>query len=321
MFCVFSLSEADDEEFGNEASAEKLLNSNNSIKFMENILDNYTLQPNQLLQQQQPMGHYCAHQTQQLSQGNQMIPDYNIQDPCAWANNQKHIDQDPQMSSGLNTYQRAYQDHQVTSSFNYPLQQQQQLEAFRHKHWRQARANPYNQQNHQQQNYPYPKYTNVMRAGKCGMNVNKPTLREHLTAQQQQLPQQRQLMGVPMNTVPSDKLSMFLASCPNTIWKFLLELLLDRNFGKLISWTGNGWEFKIIDPEMVSQLWMKKKNKKKMNYDILSRNIRYYYGKGIIEKTEGKEYVYYFALDLQTKVNLTPIQLWKKYNLTPKVVQ
>ena len=130
----FSLSEADDEQFGNETSAEKLLNSNNSMNFMENIIDNYTLQSNQLLQQQLPMGDYCANQTQQLSQGNQMIQVPNIQDPCAWANNQKHIYQETQMSSGLNTYQQAYQDPQISSRFNYPLQQQQQLGAFRHQH-------------------------------------------------------------------------------------------------------------------------------------------------------------------------------------------
>ena len=136
---------------------------------------------------------------------------------------------------------------------------------------------------------------------------------------QQQMQQQKQFTGTAMNT-DGNRLPLMLASLPDTIYKFLLELLLNIKYEKFISWTGNDWEFKINDPVRVSQLWMKRQKKTKMNYDILSRNIRYYYGKGIIERTHNKEYVYYFVLDLRTMLNITPSQLWKKYKLTPKPV-
>lgn len=37
-----------------------------------------------------------------------------------------------------------------------------------------------------------------------------------------------------------------------------------------------------------------------MNYEKLSRGLRYYYDKNIIHKTAGKRYVYRFVCDLQT---------------------
>ena len=38
---------------------------------------------------------------------------------------------------------------------------------------------------------------------------------------------------------------------PVQLWQFLLELLSDRSFQNIIVWTGNGWEFKLKDPDEV----------------------------------------------------------------------
>ena len=68
------------------------------------------------------------------------------------------------------------------------------------------------------------------------------------------------------------------------LWQFLLELLGDKNSKSVIQWVGNDGEFKLNDPELVAQLWGKRKNKPKMNYEKLSRALRYYYSEAMIAK-------------------------------------
>lgn len=92
----------------------------------------------------------------------------------------------------------------------------------------------------------------------------------------------------------------FTGSGPIQLWQFLLELLTDKSCQGFISWTGDGWEFKLTDPDEVARRWGIRKNKPKMNYEKLSRGLRYYYDKNIIHKTAGKRYVYRFVCDLQT---------------------
>lgn len=45
-------------------------------------------------------------------------------------------------------------------------------------------------------------------------------------------------------------------------------------------------EFKLIEPEEVARRWGIQKNRPAMNYDKLSRSLRYYYEKGIMQKGE-----------------------------------
>lgn len=92
----------------------------------------------------------------------------------------------------------------------------------------------------------------------------------------------------------------FTGSGPIQLWQFLLELLTDKSCQGFISWTGDGWEFKLTDPDEVARRWGIRKNKPKMNYEKLSRGLRYYYDKNIIHKTAGKRYVYRFVCDLQS---------------------
>lgn len=92
----------------------------------------------------------------------------------------------------------------------------------------------------------------------------------------------------------------FTGSGPIQLWQFLLELLTDKQCQGFISWTGDGWEFKLTDPDEVARRWGIRKNKPKMNYEKLSRGLRYYYDKNIIHKTAGKRYVYRFVCDLQS---------------------
>ncbi|TTB56400.1 ETS domain-containing protein Elk-1 [Bagarius yarrelli] len=80
-----------------------------------------------------------------------------------------------------------------------------------------------------------------------------------------------------------------------TLWQFLLHLLDDQNQRHLISWTSNDGEFKLLDAEEVARLWGLRKNKTNMNYDKLSRALRYYYDKNIIKKVSGQKFVYKFV--------------------------
>ena len=43
-------------------------------------------------------------------------------------------------------------------------------------------------------------------------------------------------------------------SGPVQLWQFLLELLSDRNCQHIIAWTGAGWEFKLRDPDEVTNV-------------------------------------------------------------------
>ena len=38
---------------------------------------------------------------------------------------------------------------------------------------------------------------------------------------------------------------------PIQLWQFILELLSDKTCQHFISWTGDGWEFKMTDPDEV----------------------------------------------------------------------
>ena len=60
-----------------------------------------------------------------------------------------------------------------------------------------------------------------------------------------------------------------------TTFQFLLELLTDKSCQHFINWTGDGWEFKMTDPDEVARRWGIRKNKPKMNYEKLSRGLRY----------------------------------------------
>ncbi|CAG5103130.1 Oidioi.mRNA.OKI2018_I69.chr1.g630.t1.cds [Oikopleura dioica] len=80
-----------------------------------------------------------------------------------------------------------------------------------------------------------------------------------------------------------------------TLWQFLLELLMEPSSRDLISWTSKEGEFKLHQSEEVARLWGMRKNKNNMNYDKLSRALRYYYDKNIIQKVSGQKFVYRFV--------------------------
>lgn len=69
------------------------------------------------------------------------------------------------------------------------------------------------------------------------------------------------------------------------LWEFLLDLLLDGKSDNVICWINREkGEFKLKNQEEVARRWGNLKHRPGMNYDKLSRALRYYYQKGIIKK-------------------------------------
>ncbi|KAA0197133.1 hypothetical protein HAZT_HAZT008997, partial [Hyalella azteca] len=100
--------------------------------------------------------------------------------------------------------------------------------------------------------------------------------------------------NIPSNQMPSQSSSASAGSSQTgfrrgslQLWQFLVALLHDPVNVSCIAWTGRGMEFKLIEPEEVARRWGLQKNRPAMNYDKLSRSLRYYYEKGIMQKVAG----------------------------------
>ncbi|XP_019767958.2 DNA-binding protein Ets97D [Dendroctonus ponderosae] len=93
------------------------------------------------------------------------------------------------------------------------------------------------------------------------------------------------------------------------LWQFLLELLTSKEYNSVIQWTGKDAEFKLNHPEVVANLWGVRKNKPAMNYEKLSRALRYYYDGDMISKVHGKRFVYKFVCDLKQLIGYSATEL------------
>ncbi|KAK9892472.1 hypothetical protein WA026_020463 [Henosepilachna vigintioctopunctata] len=93
------------------------------------------------------------------------------------------------------------------------------------------------------------------------------------------------------------------------LWQFLLELLTSSDYKNIIHWIGTEGEFILTKPECVAKLWGVRKNKPRMNYEKLSRALRYYYDGDMISKVHGKRFVYKFVCDLKQLLGYTAVEL------------
>ncbi|XP_053576505.1 ETS homologous factor [Bombina bombina] len=81
------------------------------------------------------------------------------------------------------------------------------------------------------------------------------------------------------------------------LWEFIRDILLtpEKNPG-LIKWENQSeGVFRFLKSEAVAQLWGKKKNNNSMTYEKLSRAMRYYYKRDILERVDGRRLVYKFG--------------------------
>ena len=56
---------------------------------------------------------------------------------------------------------------------------------------------------------------------------------------------------LPPSSHPTSQAPAITPTGPIQLWQFILELLSDKNCQNFISWTGDGWEYKMTDPDEV----------------------------------------------------------------------
>jgi len=81
------------------------------------------------------------------------------------------------------------------------------------------------------------------------------------------------------------------------LWDFLQQLLNDpgQRYTSYIQWKNKETGvFKIVDPAGLARLWGIQKNHLSMNYDKMSRALRYYYRVNILRKVQGERHCYQF---------------------------
>lgn len=102
---------------------------------------------------------------------------------------------------------------------------------------------------------------------------------------------------------------------PMVLWVWIINSLLDVKLAEMIEWVSSEGDgvFRIKKPKLLSREWtiykssFTKKKYKKNEGDIISRALRTYYGKGIIEKYNKTNM--YRIINLQSLVGYTSIEL------------
>jgi hypothetical protein len=65
--------------------------------------------------------------------------------------------------------------------------------------------------------------------------------------------------------------------------------------GAVVCWLNKAaHEFRVLDPDELARRWGELKGRPRMNYDKLSRSLRYYYQKKLLAKVPTEKYVYQF---------------------------
>lgn len=134
--------------------------------------------------------------------------------------------------------------------------------------------------------------TNDQKSTPCNQNLDQNTF-EQYARQQIQSDSPKKTPSNPTSTTKN--LHGRQGSAHIHLWQFLKELLeTPQKHGTAIRWIDRrSGIFKIEDSVRVARLWGQRKNRPAMNYDKLSRSIRQYYKKGIMQKTERSQRLVY----------------------------
>ncbi|XP_018666944.2 transcription factor protein isoform X2 [Ciona intestinalis] len=81
------------------------------------------------------------------------------------------------------------------------------------------------------------------------------------------------------------------------LWEFIRDILLDPEHSpSLIKWEDRqSGVFRFMQSDVVASMWGERKRNPKMTYEKLSRAMRYYYNRGILERVDGRRLVYKFG--------------------------
>ncbi|KAH9519116.1 ETS- transcription factor Elf-3 [Bulinus truncatus] len=88
------------------------------------------------------------------------------------------------------------------------------------------------------------------------------------------------------------------------LWEFIYETLMNPVYNpQYLRWENQrDGVFRFVQSEAVAQLWGGRKNNENMTYEKLSRAMRHYYRRGILERVEGRRLVYKFSLKAMERV-------------------
>ncbi|XP_059150643.1 ETS-related transcription factor Elf-3-like isoform X2 [Physella acuta] len=88
------------------------------------------------------------------------------------------------------------------------------------------------------------------------------------------------------------------------LWEFIYETLMNPMYNpQYLRWENQrDGVFRFVQSEAVAQLWGGRKNNENMTYEKLSRAMRHYYRRGILERVEGRRLVYKFSLKAMDRV-------------------
>lgn len=91
--------------------------------------------------------------------------------------------------------------------------------------------------------------------------------------------------------------SLTRANGSKRLWEFLRDLLNDPSTNpSLIKWTNQEkGEFRMVKTKEIARMWGEIKNNDRMNYENMSRAIRYYYKRKIMEPVLNRRLVYRFG--------------------------
>uniref|UniRef100_A0A158R5L7 DNA-binding protein D-ETS-4 n=1 Tax=Syphacia muris TaxID=451379 RepID=A0A158R5L7_9BILA len=106
--------------------------------------------------------------------------------------------------------------------------------------------------------------------------------------------------GQATERLPENRISTAPAQFPRHsgtvhLWHFIRELLdQPKEYSSCVRWVDRKeGTFKIESSHHLARFWGQRKNRAQMNYDKLSRSLRQYYKKGIIQKPEKKQRLVY----------------------------
>ena len=70
------------------------------------------------------------------------------------------------------------------------------------------------------------------------------------------------------------------------LWQFLLHLLLEGKHPSVLRWVSKGdGLFRVLDSEALAAMWGGRRGHTDMNYDKMSRALRFYYNKDLLDKS------------------------------------
>lgn len=92
------------------------------------------------------------------------------------------------------------------------------------------------------------------------------------------------------------------------LWEFLYDALKNPGYNpRLMKWEDEmEGVFRFVQSERMAHVWGDLKNNGNMNYEKLSRAMRHYYRRGILERVEGRRLVYKFTKTAIDKLKSRP---------------